>query len=150
MVIVSSLFRLPSPLVFVGISLFSLLWKCSLEPYICVNVWAWSHKTAFSNVYSISQAVQKSNEVQRHERTRVNPTVNSPFPQLSNSKAFQYVILKQSCKTETKQVLYTSVETRCKTSQCRYTVQVQPWLYKIWQAWACLVRRPVLCRLTIS
>lgn len=83
---------------FVGISPLSLLQNCSLESYICVNVWAWSyicHSEQHPQMYIAFHRVQKSNVDMTECVCEYHPTVNLPLLQFKNSNAFQYVILKE-------------------------------------------------------
>lgn len=87
---------------------------------ICVNVYAWSHTRVFSNEHSSPQTVQKSNEVQRHDRMcEYSPTVRLLLLQLSN--AFHCVSLKQLKNWDILHFLSSmsilNNETHCKTCQ---------------------------------
>lgn len=86
----------------------SLLHKCSLESYICVNIWAWSyicHSEQHPQMYTAFHRVQNSNADMTECVCEYHPTVNLPFLQFRNSNTFQYVILKKLKWNETTYIL---------------------------------------------
>lgn len=118
MLIISSLLRLPSPLISVEILLFSLLQNYALQLCIYVNVWAWSNKTVLKCIQHFKDNLEIKWSAETWQSVKeYKPTVNLPFLQLNNGNAFQHMILKESWKTETKPLFYIFISLQC-SKQC--------------------------------